>query len=263
VKPLRTLTALGLALIVAAPASATHGGIHPRFKTQQVYFHCTGDTPIYNVNWIQQLTASTAYGRWDTSPPVGSVTDGEGCAAADAGWVTNEVYDPVFEGTFTGNLRDMTVRVHDFVANNDRDAGAPVTLRIYAEIDGISLFPRGITEGGYDGRTFTVTPSRINSGLTDFFEFTVTDIGSATEVKDAAGNVIDVKTKGAALEDGDGTFEHTIKLIVGIASFPGEEPQTTGWDVWAWDTTEVPSGITFNPATPAAAKVKADSPDFG
>jgi hypothetical protein len=30
-----------------------------------------------------------------------------------------------------------------------------------------------------------------------------------------------------------------------------------------WDTTEVPSGITFNPATQAAATVAADLPNLG
>jgi hypothetical protein len=29
---------------------------------------------------------------------------------------------------------------------------------------------------------------------------------------------------------------------------------------WVWDTTEVPSGITFNPPTLAAAKIAADLP---
>jgi hypothetical protein len=263
VRSVRLLVAAILVVLVAAPASATHGGIHPQFKSQGVYFHCTGDTPVYNVNWLQEIGASSAYATWDTSPPPGSVQDGEGCTSADVGWTTNELYDPTFEGTFTGNLRDMTIKVYDLVANNDRDQGVPTNLRIYAEIDGISLFPHGSTEGGYDGRSFTVTPSRTNSGLTDMFEFSVTDIGSATEITDAAGNVIDVKTKGAALENGEGEIEHTIKILLGIDAFPGEEPQTTGGDLWAWDTTEVPSGITFNPTSLAVAKVKADTPDFG
>lgn len=258
----RLVSALSLVLILASAASATHGGIHPTLKTENVYFHCTGDTPVYNVNWLKDVGASTAYARWDTSPPAGSVVDGEGCGGADAGWVTNEVYDPVFEGSFTGNLRDMTIRIDDLVLNNDRDAATPVQLRIYAEIDGFSLFPRGVTEGGYDGRVFTVTPSRVNMGATDHFEFSVTNIGTIKEIKDASGNVIDVQTGGAVQETGNGTMEHTIKIILGLASFPGEEPQTTGGTFWVWDTSEVPSGITFNPTQLAPNTVKADLPDL-
>lgn len=262
-KTARWLPALIVMLTLASPASATHGGIHPKFKSQGVYFHCTGDTKLYNVNWAETLGAQDVYARWDTSPPPGSVTDGQGCGGADAGWVVNEVYDPVYQGTFVGNLRDMTIRVHDFLVNNDRDAGVPVPLRIYAEIDGVSLFTHGAIDGGYEGKAFTVTPTRTNSGLTDSFEFTVTNIGFAKDIKDAAGNVIDVQTGGAALEDGNGATEHTIKIIVGVDAFPGGEPQTTGGDFWTWDTTEVPSGITFNPSTPASATVKADLPDLG
>jgi hypothetical protein len=262
-RPLRWLFALLTLLILAAPASAGHGGIHPTFSTRTVYFHCTGDTPVYNVNWLHQTGASTAYARWDATPPAGSVADGEGCGGADAGWVMNEVYDPVFEGTFVGNLRDMTIRISDVGLNNDRDAGVPVGMRIYAEIDGVPLFPQGVVEGGYEGRAFTVTPTRENLGATDKFEFTVTNIGTVKEIVDGAGNVVDVQTAGAVREDGDGVEEHTIKLVLGLDAFPGNEPQTSGGTFWAWDTTEVPSGITFNPASPAAAKVKADLPDFG
>jgi len=50
---------------------------------------------------------------------------------------------------------------------------------------------------------------------------------------------------------------------LGLDAFPAEEPQTTGGTFFVWDTTEVPSGITFNPAGLAAATVKADLPDLG
>lgn len=262
-KAVRWLPAVILTLTLATSASATHGGIHPTLSSQGVYFHCTGDTPIYNVNWVHQVGASSAYSRWDTSPPAGSVADGEGCGGGDAGWVINELYKPVYEGTFTGNLRDLTIRVHDFVLNNDRDPGVPVPMRIYAEIDGVSLFSRGAVEGGYEGKSFTVTPSRTNSGATDRFEFSVTNIGTMNEITDASGNVIDVETGGAVQEAGNGTIEHTIKIILGVDAFPGGEPQTAGGTFWVWDTSEVPSGITFNPTELAPETVKADLPDLG
>lgn len=151
-RPARIVSALSLVVILASGASATHGGIHPTFKTQTVYFHCTGDTPVYNVNWLQQVGASTAYARWDTSAPAGSVTDGEGCGGADAGWVTNEVYDPVYEGTFTGNLRDMTIRIDDFVLNNDRDPDGRCSSgsmpRSMGNPSSLAARPKGATTAG-------------------------------------------------------------------------------------------------------------------
>lgn len=254
----RWLPALLLTLSLASPASATHGGIHPKFKSQAVFFHCTGQTPVYQVDWVSQAGASSSYATWDTSPPPGSVTGGNGCGGWDAGGASNEFGDPVFEGTFAGNLRSMTVRIYDFILANARQ-GATQELKVYAEIDGEPLFPRGPTANIYDGRNVTVTPVRKNSNLTDEYEFTITNIGFANEIKDAAGNVIDVETGGAALEEGNGTMEHTIKLLVGMATGIGGS-QPTGMDFFVWDTSEVPSGITFNPAAPAAATIQADLP---
>jgi hypothetical protein len=62
-----------------------------------------------------------------------------------------------------------------------------------------------------------------------------------------------------ALEDGDGVNEHFLRLLVGIDGFPGED-QPTGSTMWVWDTTEVPSGLTFNPTAPAGDTVQADLP---
>ncbi len=263
-KAARWLPALILTLTLATSAAATHGGIHPTFRSQTVYFHCTGETPVQQVNYLASNGSSSSYATWDSSPPPGSVTAGEGCGGADMGGASFEGLDPVFEGTFTGNLRDLTVRLYDFILNNNRAEGVPVSLRVYAEVDGVPIFPGGTPEeGGYAGRSFTVTPTRENSGVTDRFEFTITNVGFANEVPDASGNVVDVETGGAALEDGNGVMEHTLKLLVGFNAFAGEEPQTTGTDFFVWDTDEVPSGITFNPSDPAAATVAADLPNLG
>lgn len=257
-KPIRPLLALTLVLLVVSPAAATHGGIHPTFRSQTVYFHCTGETPVYQANWVAAAGASSSYASWDTSPPPGSVTDGNGCGGWDAGGASNEFGDPVFEGTFTGNVRAFTVRLYDFILPNARQ-GSTQRLKVYAEIDGIPLFPRGGTEGIYEGRTVNVAPVRGNSGLTDLYEFTITNVGFADEVKDASGNVVGVDTGGAATENGNGTTEHTIKLLIGLAGGIGDDPPT-GMDFFVWDTSEVPSGITFNPASAAAATVAADLP---
>jgi hypothetical protein len=259
--PGRWLSALILVLILAVPASAVHGGKHPTFSTRTTYFHCNGQTKLYQANWLAEGTAPSSYVPWDTSPPPGSVSDGNGCGGLDTGGGTNELGDPVFQGTFTGNVRDMTVRIYDLVTANARQ-GTTQRLKVYAEIDGTPLFPTGTTEGAYEGRTLTVTPERRNSGATDYYEFTITNIGFANEIRDDAGNVIDVETGGAALEDGDGTEEHTVRLLLGLANgIAGEHPH--GSNLWVWDTTEVPSGITFNPPTPSTATVQADLPNLG
>jgi hypothetical protein len=61
-------------------------------------------------------------------------------------------------------------------------------------------------------------------------------------------------------------------VVIVSARRPGplvtqQEPGTdtdvkTKLGAWVWDTTEVQSGITFNPPTLAAAKMAADLPDY-
>ena len=252
---------IGGLVALAGPASA-YTGIQPTFATSNVYFHCTGDTKLENVNWVETLGDESSYTKWDANPPTQSVQSGAGCGALDEGQTTNEVYDPVFQGEFTGNLRDLTVHLHEFLFGNTRQ-GATQPLRVYAEVDGIPIFPRGNYEGNgaYDGRGFTVTPVSENMGATDLVEFTITNIGYANYTYDDQGNVVDVQTGGVATENGDGTTVHTLKLLVGIDTFVGDDPPT-GTDMWVWDTTEVPSGITFNPDAPATATVAADLPNM-
>ena len=261
---MRNLRTFGVAgLLVAslvAPASATHGGIHPTFKRDDVWFHCNGETKIYNVNWLAAAGGESAYVPWDRTPPTTSVAGGAGCGGIDVGWVTNEVYDVVFQGTFTGNLRDLTVRIHEFLVNQTRES-ATQRMRVYAEIDGLPIFPQGSTEGAWEGRAFTVTPVEDNSGATDLYEFSITNLGYAIDIFDEEGELIDVETGGMALEDGPGSNEHYLRIMFGIEGFLGEDPPT-GSTAWVWDTTEVESGITFNPPTLASAKVAADLPDF-
>lgn len=254
---------LALAVIGATAGSAwaDYTGPRPKFQRDQVWFHCNGDTKLYNANILIAGLSPDAYVPWDRTPPAASVATGAGCGGWDAGWVTNELYDVVYEGTFTGNLKSMTIELYDFILNQARE-GTTQRMRIYGEIDGEPIFPQGDpASGAYTGRAFTVTPARVNSGATDRFQFTVTNLGYANEIYDAQGKLIDIERGGMALEDGPGTAEHTLRLLIGIDDFPAGA-QRTGNDLWVWDTTEVPAGITFNPATPAAATVEADLPPF-
>lgn len=234
-----------VASLIALPAHATHGTAHPTFRTEHAWFHCTGDTKLYNANWLMNLGAESVYMPWDTTPPAASATTGAGCGSYDLGGVTNPVYDPVFRGYFNGNLRDLTIRLHHLLLSNTR-RGQPVSLTVQAAIDGVNLFPG-------DGKSVTVTPTPANMGVTEAFEVSITNIGFANDVLDAAGNVVGVETGGAAYEDGDGDDEHELTVFVGLTEYPRP-------GLWVWDTTEVPSGITFNPLSLAPAQITADPP---
>ena len=244
------LLAIATLAIAAVPAGATHGGVHPTFRSEAVYFHCTGDTKVYQVNWLSTLGATTSYSPWDTTAPTQSVQAGAGCGSADLGGISNPLYSPTFTGTFNGNVRDITVRLHHLAASRLR-TGQAMDVQVHAEIDGVPLFAGDAGGGG----VVTVKPVASSTGASELFEFTITNIGYATDVLDAEGNVVGVETGGAALEDGDGDDEHILTLMIGLDEYPRP-------GVWAWDTTEVPSGMTFNPETPAAATLKATLPQF-
>ena len=243
---LRATIGLFAALVLAQPALATHGGVHPTFRTESVYFHCNGPTKLQNVNWF--VSGPTP---WNTTRPSQSVQAGAGCGALEPGAYRNnsaapdQSYDPVFRGTFVGNLRSMTISVHNLLLSRARTEGTfPVRVRLL--IDGEELLTNA-------GRSVSVTPVLSSTGASELFEFSITNLGFANEVVDANGNVVDVKTGGHAKENGDGTTERTILVV--IDSLVANQASA-----WVWDTTEVPSGITFNPPTLAAAKVAADLP---
>ena len=234
------------ALAAASPAAATHGGAHPTFGKRDVWFHCAGPTKLQNVNWF-----TNGASPWSATPPAQSVQQGAGCGAVEPGAYRNNAtapdnpYDPSFKGTFTGNLRDMTVRIHNLVLSQARQATTfPVRVRLL--IDGQELLTNA-------GRNAVVTPVKSATGATELFEFSITNLGSAKEVRDAQGNLVRVDTEGLATEDGDGVTEHEVILVV-------DSVDATRSSGWVWDATEVPSGITFNPPTLAAAKIVSDLP---
>jgi len=253
------LSASILLAVTAAPALGTHGGIHPTFRTEPTYFHCNGQTKVYQVNWAA-LGLESAYVPWNTTPPADSVTDGAGCGGLDWGGTTNPLYDTTFRGVFNGNLRDMTIRIHALLLSQAR-VDPTSTLRLEGDIDGVPIFPPGGQPN--HGRTVTVTPVKSSTGVSEVYEFSITNLGFATDVLDEQGNVVDVEHGGAALENGDGEMEHVITLFIGHHGTGfGQDPAGHKVGAWAWDTTEVPSGITFNPGTLATAKVAANLPQL-
>lgn len=97
-----------------------------------------------------------------------------------------------------------------------------------------------------------------SSGASSVARFTITDLGCARDVVDAQGTVIDVKTGGLATEDGDGSQPREVTLWVAT----GGPVAVLRAEVlaWVWDTTDVPSGITFNDPMPQATTVQPTAP---
>jgi hypothetical protein len=184
---------------------------------------------------------------WDTSAPTQSVQAGAGCGTLD-GPLTNTATienpnDGAWRGTFTGNLKNLTVEAHMIdlgLSRSDDTFGLQIALIIDGNV-------------WVDRTTSIDAPlTRSSTAASGSFKFSITGLGNFTNVLDANGNIVDVKTQGLVTEDGDGTEEHTITLgLRGFAEYP---------TAWVWDTTEVPAGITFNPATLQPLKVAATPP---
>ena len=220
--PARIAAVLSLTILTAAPAAATHGGIHPTFRKESVYFHCAGPTKVSNVN---NAAADGAPATWNTTPPSQSATAGAGCGAIDVGAVraTGQV-DAIFKGTFTGNLRDLTVNLHSLLLSRARTS-ANMTVKVqWLEIDGAAVI---------ENTPLEVTPVVSSTGASELVSFSITGLGAAN-----------------ATEDGDGTTVREIMLMIDT------DPNQAN-TIWVWDATEVPSGIEFNPDTLAAAKLRA------
>ena len=240
------MLAIATAIPLGSPAAATHGGVHPTFRSERVYFHCSGATKVQNVNYLQSGPAS-----WNTTAPAQSYTAGAGCGHLDAavyGTQPSTPYDVVYQGTFTGNIASMSFELHNLLLSQVRSGGDyDVGLRV--SIDGEQLFGDGTTQGAQ----ITMTPVISSTGLTEKITFSVHRVGCAREVVDANGNVTDVITRGVATEDGDGEIEHEIMVTI-------DQWYLDRAAGWVWDAAEIPAGITFNPATLEAAKAQPDNP---
>jgi hypothetical protein len=213
------LAALSASLVLAltGPAGAT---LVPTFRTERTYFHCAGSTKAQNVSYTQGQIPF-----WDPTPPPGSVQAGYGCGYYDplvnnatAGGQT-VAFDAVWEGKFTGNLRDLTIELHRLLPA--QGATLPNRLVVVLTVEGTERL---------NNTNVVITPTASSTNASQSAKITVTGLGYAQE-------------------DGDGTTQRTLRLT--IRSF--NETQS----IWVFDTTEVPAGITFNPAAPSGTIVPA------
>lgn len=228
-----TVTLTALVALMSAPASA--GPLDPQLRKERVYFHCSGPTKLGNVNLVAGSIPS-----WDTMAPA-SVTTGAGCSTADFNAVLIVVSpqenptDGVWKGTFTGNLDELTVHAHCMLCLGTSRVDNAATVGVRLSIDGEPVTGDGTT-------SHDVTTVEDNSGITQLYEFSVTDIGLIEPNADTDGDGVG--------DNPSGSLVHEITLTL-----EGYDAVTNTFGQWVYDTSEVDSGITFNPETLAATVI--------
>lgn len=207
---LRRITTTILCAMLAVAALAAHDGgeYEPVLTNERVYVHC-GDT-----NKVANVEGGAPFG-WDTTEPAGSYQEGHGCGTVDlmlsGGEETGEKV--VFEGTFTGNLDQLTFELYMI------DVGF-VRLGEFEEVYANMSISIDDYAAGWIGEA-RLPVERTNSDVTARMEVTLTGIGLVHE--DEAG-------------------EHTIRIEIETSDYYNGDS-----GAWVWDATEVPTGITFNP----------------
>lgn len=202
--------------MLAVPAGAHHDGTEeqPTLRTERVYFKCAGDQKVQNIPALQGN-----YPTWSTEPPPGSFTAGNGCGQYENLLSVNNnsdnPYDLVVRGTFTGNLDTINVEAHNVYLGSPRVA-PPFFLGARLFVDGELRYSTPLNS------PIEIFPVVSETGISEKIALSFTGIGLKNE-------------------HGDGTIEREVKLH--LISY--NEYQS----IWVWDASEVPSGLTFNPET--------------
>jgi hypothetical protein len=216
--PRLLLTAVTVVLLaVALPAAAETSGFAPDLRTERTYFVCKDD-----YRGQDKVQNQSNPGQWTTTAPNASYTSGAGCVLVDSGALHNPDNaadgggDAAFLGTYTGNLSSLTVHMHDFDGVYTRANYSPgARINVHLEVDGEVMFST-------TGLQLKPVPGPVRT--TALAEFTITDLNLLSEAD---------------------LTQHQVTLIIG--TYYGDDVHT-----WAWGASEVPSGITFNPAQPSA-----------
>lgn len=189
----------------------------------ETFFH-RAETPAGNV----EALATGSFPTFDTNPPAGSVAGGNGGGYLGSSPVDFAApRDPAgaltFVGTFEGVIDTLDITLHGFYNGYGSTGGPtnrhPHTLNVYLTVDGIQLLGATQVSAG--------TSPAESANAAEQFDFAITDI--------------------ARLMDGFGLTlggEHTVELTVAPKYF-----NTNPVVLYVYDTTEVPGGIVFNPAT--------------
>lgn len=180
----------------------------------ETWFH-RASTPAGNV----EAVAAGQFPTWDTNPPAGSVTGGNG-----GGYAGNSVLDMVapgdpsnaatFKGTYTGTLDNLAVSLYAWIPGRTVD-GSDHTTHVIVELNGFPVLDRGdlavTTVAGGD--------STLRIDLA---------IDGLAELIDAYGF------------DNGPEAVHELTFKIGSWNYGFDEA------IYLYDSTEVPSGIVFN-----------------
>lgn len=247
-KRIKILGGLAAAALVVGVAPGAQANVPTvKFRSERTYVHC-GDTKSAQADLITTGEVPT----WNTTPPTASVQAGAGCGVAEVPGLVqtprvpllpgdpagiDDGWDLVWEGTFTGNLDSMTVEPHAIWAGGARvmfEAGLSVML----VVDGQEV-PLQLDDNDVQG--VELIPVASSTGASSNFKFSITNLGFVEDP--------DLNDDGIA-DNEYGSIEHTVKLALN-SYYIDQNPLM----VWVWDTTEVPSGITFNPPVGADYRI--------
>lgn len=182
----------------------------------QTWFHAA-DAKVQNASYVNEDAVPLP--SWDENPPAGSVSGGNGggFAASAQGDTTSGRLHATFEGTFTGELDVLDVDLHLLYGLFAVYRPDDIQMTVY-----VDEFP--VFSG--TGIAVRTTADTANTPVTFKQEFALVGIRDS------------LKSYGLPTDG-----EHTVRIEV--------RPHFLDSGNWAYvfDTTEVPSGILFNPET--------------
>jgi hypothetical protein len=223
------LVSLVASLMAVSSASALHGptgeDFTPNDRLERVYFHCEGAAKLHNS--VQDGSIP-----WDTTAPTQPVTAGAGCGSLDNGlWGNNQVsvQDSHFQGSFAGNIDKITVEAHNIYLGPGRQSSS-FTVNVRLAIDSEPML-------GATGKDVTVTPVRSSTGASEMIKFSIVGLNLMNEANDIEHDVLLTLNGGA--------------FVANAQVFPVHDSQ----NIWVYDTTEVPSGLVFNPLAAETATI--------
>ena len=208
-------TAAVLVTVMGAPVSATHGGVHPTFRLETDHFQCLANNRIQNVGRNNGEVPT-----WGQAAPTQTLAAGGGCVQyenllTNTGTYTSP-WDLAFEGTFSGNLKQITFEL--YLANGPAASVAEGLANANLLIDG---------EVVHTATQTAFTPAASGDIKKIVFSYTKLD-------------------KYFADQDGDGDTERTI--LLSWSSFNEQQ------NLFLWGATDAPGKVIFNPATVAGQK---------
>lgn len=185
---------------------------------EQHWFH-RATTHAGNVGYVDP-TGTHGLATFDTSPPAGSVTGGNGGGylATQGLGQDPDLLEAQFSGTFTGVLDRVDIDLHQLVATEDELQGE-VTIQVIIEVGGAQI-------ADFDEVVVPTVVEEASAAGSTRADFAVTGLAERF-----------AQFGGVLPNDADTTHEITLKI---------RENWTDNAAIWAFDTTEVPGGITFN-----------------